>query len=278
MSEAVSPGARYGTRYPGLAAGWVLDWRSVVPSRMVCDGVDGPVFLAIISRRVAKSFGLTRYFTGKPCPYGHFSERMVSSMACRACAVPKAKEWDYKRCEPARLRNKARRERAADPAWQAERKARAAATEARRYLRNREKILAAGVARYAENREHRLAINAAWHALNKDSVSARKKIWAKTNGDKKRASKHRYRARSRGAVTSRPVTVAEIKRLFIAQRGKCAYCRKSLRAGYHVDHIQPLSLGGAGGPENLQLTCATCNLKKSYLDPLDFARRIGRLL
>jgi hypothetical protein len=31
----------------------------------------------IISRAEAKARGLTRYFTGKPCKYGHIAERYV---------------------------------------------------------------------------------------------------------------------------------------------------------------------------------------------------------
>lgn len=41
--------------------------------------------MEIISRQVAKSKGLTTFFTGKPCKYGHFSNRYVSSGACTEC-------------------------------------------------------------------------------------------------------------------------------------------------------------------------------------------------
>jgi hypothetical protein len=39
----------------------------------------------IISRKEAKEKGLTRYFTGKPCKYGHISERLTSDGVCVAC-------------------------------------------------------------------------------------------------------------------------------------------------------------------------------------------------
>ena len=39
----------------------------------------------IISRQEAISQGLTRYFTGKPCPHGHTAQRIVSSYACAEC-------------------------------------------------------------------------------------------------------------------------------------------------------------------------------------------------
>src|ERR1700730_3185112 len=39
----------------------------------------------LISRAEAKSLGLTRYFTGKPCPQGHVVERHVSGFGCVEC-------------------------------------------------------------------------------------------------------------------------------------------------------------------------------------------------
>ena len=41
--------------------------------------------MEIISRKEAKAAGLTKYFTGKPCSYGHVSERMVSNGICKNC-------------------------------------------------------------------------------------------------------------------------------------------------------------------------------------------------
>lgn len=44
-------------------------------------------------RHVAKQAGLTRYFTGKPCKYGHVAERFVSTKACVICAAENTKRW-----------------------------------------------------------------------------------------------------------------------------------------------------------------------------------------
>lgn len=44
--------------------------------------------------------------------------------------------------------------------------------------------------------------------------------------------------------------------------GRCAYCGRSLRRGFHVDHRWPLSKGGTNRRGNLQPLCAGCNLTK----------------
>lgn len=43
-------------------------------------------------RKIAASTGLPTYSTGKPCKYGHMSNRYASSGACIACLKDNAKE------------------------------------------------------------------------------------------------------------------------------------------------------------------------------------------
>ena len=50
--------------------------------------------IKLITRKEAKSQGLTRYFTGKPCVHGHVDERKVANKTCVVCshiAVAKSK-------------------------------------------------------------------------------------------------------------------------------------------------------------------------------------------
>ena len=49
--------------------------------------------MQIISRKVAKSQGLKKYFTGKPCKRGHVVERHVSDKSCCQCRSDKSKQW-----------------------------------------------------------------------------------------------------------------------------------------------------------------------------------------
>ena len=71
--------------------------------------------------------------------------------------------------------------------------------------------------------------------------------------------------KAKGIFTSEDVIA-----LYHHQAGKCAVCKEELKNKYHVDHIMPLARGGSNWPENLQLLCPSCNLKKGAKHPLEF--------
>ena len=52
--------------------------------------------MKLISRQEAIDNKLTRYFTGKPCKYGHIAERQLSNRTCIDCLLPKKREWSNK--------------------------------------------------------------------------------------------------------------------------------------------------------------------------------------
>jgi len=62
------------------------------------------------------------------------------------------------------------------------------------------------------------------------------------------------------------------------QNGACAACGADITSGYHADHIMPLALGGPHTPENIQLLCAPCNLRKSAKHPNRFRQEIAEEL
>lgn len=47
----------------------------------------------IFSAKIAKSLGLKRYFSEKPCPKGHVGERYVRDYQCCACHAEKKAAW-----------------------------------------------------------------------------------------------------------------------------------------------------------------------------------------
>ena len=63
--------------------------------------------------------------------------------------------------------------------------------------------------------------------------------------------------------------------ILVKQKHQCAMCRKSIRRGYHVDHIKPIARGGIHAAKNFQLLCRPCNLKGDYA--LDKGDPIPRL-
>lgn len=84
------------------------------------------------------------------------------------------------------------------------------------------------------------------------------------------------RARVRNAPGTH--TAADIAFLMGAQKGKCAFCLLPFGSEKpHVDHYEPLALGGSNDRGNLRLLHPACNLKKHALPPADFAMSHGLL-
>jgi hypothetical protein len=146
----------------------------------------------IISRAEAKAAGMTRYFTGKPCPKGHVAERIVSSRACLECDREKIAEY--------RERNPDRRIAYSAFYYEANRdQIRAAKNPLDRayYEANKDKVLAQKAAYREANRDKVLAQKAAYYAANKDKHKAAQDAWVAANREKVRAIKAKYRAKRR---------------------------------------------------------------------------------
>lgn len=129
---------------------------------------------------------------------------------------------------------------------------------------------------YHRNQRQRLSESKRWRAQNPGIVRELARQWRANNPEATLALSRSYKARKRGAKGSH--SGADIKALYVLQKGKCAHCGASISNGYHVDHVMPLSKGGSNDRLNLQLLCKKCNLSKGSKDPLIFANCSGRLL
>ena len=223
----------------------------------------------LISRRDAKRLGLKRYFTGRPCKYGHVDERLVSNGNCVTCDMAACSQ-QYRKHREKRL-----------------------AQQATYRVLNADKRLAANRAYMAANREALRLKSSKFYHENRPEVLRRRrelnqqperklikaqqdKAYAKANRPLRTVIGRRYRARLHSADGNH--TLEQIRDLLERQKYRCIGCGKSIRKGFHADHIVPLILGGSNDISNIQLLCPRCNTSKGGKDPLMWAQTEGRLL
>ena len=109
--------------------------------------------MQIITRKEAIAQGLNRYFTGKPCKYGHIVERRCCSKNCLTCEKAHLKAY---------------------------------------YEANHEEVLAGSKAYYEANREKMIASQRAYYEANREKMGARRKTWHKANREKALAQQKIY--------------------------------------------------------------------------------------
>lgn len=246
----------------------------------------------IISRAEARARGLKRYFTGKTCSKSHIEPRFVSSGACIVCAALRFNDWNSRNrekrlafhrkyhAEHAEERNNKSREyykANAEPL-----KAGARIRAAERWKKDRDRVLEDGRKWRSENieqvREAGRKSSAKLRKEHPELTAFRIARWAKKNPEKIRKYNRNRRAMRMGAEGSH--TLADLAEIRKMQKNRCAYCvikfSKTVRPS--LDHIIALVNGGSEDRKNLQYLCASCNSKKSDLDPVEYAKKSGRLI
>ena len=139
------------------------------------------------------------------------------------------------------------------------------------YNANHREEVAARNRHYREaHPEREAAYSRDYHAAHPEKAAESGRRWREANVERVAASKRNRRARKRATLGTH--TAADILTQYERQRGRCYWCgvKVSWRKK-HIDHVIPLILGGSNGPENLVISCPTCNLKKRAAHPMDFA-------
>lgn len=206
--------------------------------------------------------------TEKPLSEFHKNKSKSDGLTsnCKTCVSDQYQKW-YS--ENSAMKNQYSRDwYACHPSYREDNAARLKSYQEKYYQENRDKKLQEQRDRYASDPEERL----------RRLEYARR--YRKNNPMHNRVCKARRRAREKNAGGT--FNDSDIMRILKLQRNKCAYCKikinKEDRSSFHADHIEPLAKGGSNGSDNIQILCPSCNKKKSDIDPIDFANRIGFLL
>jgi len=232
----------------------------------------------IISRKDALSLGLKRYFTGKQCKYGHSEERLTSNCFCVKCGKIKDELTREKRSHYFMLYRNKNKESISlkGTLYRTNNKDKEKNRHKEYKNNNKNKIIEENKRYYMANKLKRNAASTLWQKENINKVREYWRRYRQQHPHRNQISEHNRRSKKRNSEGTH--TAQDIKDLYAAQKGRCAYCKVKVGDKYHIDHIQPLSKGGGNGKDNLQICCPTCNLRKHAKDPVDFAQELGLLI
>lgn len=148
------------------------------------------------------------------------------------------------------------------------------------YAKNRDQCSKKAKERYAENRDAVKAKVSRYAKENPDVRRRANKNYCRNHPDAVRIRKARQRAVKRKATVGDSASIAAWQKKWRSRSTvACHWCRKRVKTvDVHVDHIVPLSKGGAHAVENLCVSCARCNLKKHDTLPDAWNSKLGQPL
>ena len=146
----------------------------------------------------------------------------------------------------------------------------------KKYRENHHEQVLESVTKWREShREEGREATKKWRENNRDhyeSIGRKSAVmWRKNHPEKVNEQSRNKRAQKAGALGFN--TQSDIVAIYEAQDGRCYYCDEVLDQTYHVDHKQPTSRGGSNWPENLCVTCPTCNMRKNAQTEAEFVLR-----
>lgn len=223
----------------------------------------------------------------KPATAEYFSvdKRKLSGLGaeCRVCSRKRIAKWKSDNIEHVKDVNRAYREENREivnertRAWAERNKERIAKRMREWHMRTRDRRREVSRAWKSQNMQRVLERQRERRAANPEREREQRRAYYILEPERHRAKSHRRRTRELQAEGS--FTAEDIQRQYAAQKGRCYYaaCGHSKLVKYEIDHIIPLSRGGTNWPDNLVLTCPSCNKTKNARLPSEWPEG-GRLL
>lgn len=195
---------------------------------------------------------------------------------CRPCGQATARLWhrmnpersraasaDYRLRKPDEIaeHDRARSKAAYDAKWGPLRKALRAAAAAARPPRERKPVDLAKIREKSRK----------WNRENQERARTNRQVWAAANRDRVRVKGAVYRGRKRASGGT--FSVEQWDALKVAFGNRCAYCLKQLPL--EIEHMMPVSRGGATEEANIVPACRSCNARKYNSTPLEWLARGG---
>lgn len=214
----------------------------------------------------------SKFFTGIPCKNGHIAERYISVGRCVECVKNRGDK--YASSNRDLLSGKSRKYHQDNKDVVNDKR--------RKREQHYKQVLGEGgykekrAKQYSDKKHIYSEMYKKYRDENKEKVIAAIKRWQLKNKDKLNQYSRNRKAIKKNAIGKH--STEDVKKLLIAQKSNCIYCKKDITNNFHVDHIFPLSKGGGNGPENIQLLCKSCNLSKHAKLPEVFAKERGLLL
>lgn len=182
------------------------------------------------------------------------------SYTCKECATARAHKWADE--NPDRVReNKSEYYQEHKEDFRAYKKEH---EEHYREMKRSPKHKATAAARRKRKRKELVEYNRQYRDARPGWQARLMRDWRKRNPERDKATTHKRIAAMRKADGT--YTADDIQLLYELQEGRCAYCGIPIYADIpkdvHVDHMHPLSRGGANSPDNLALSCQPCNQSK----------------